>query len=111
MSKYINEIHTENGLDLASPITTKWYSAERGLILVIHLQLLGSPTGAFSIEAAIDQADPIPLEFPEGAVVASGSADEHIITLTEFPYPWVRIKYTPTSGSGSLNYKINVKGF
>lgn len=95
--------------DLSSNVTTPWYSTEMVDQIAIILDFTGTPTGTFTIEAAINQdATPVALEFGS-AIEASGSADKHAIEIADFPYNFIRIKYTATSGSGSLDYQLNRK--
>lgn len=111
MSKFYSEIYEEKNINMDSAIESKWYSIERAILFAIKLQFSGAPTGTFAIEASMDKSDVVALSFPEGPVLAEGSADSHDIMITEFPYNFVRIKYTPTSGTGSLDYKVCWKGF
>lgn len=112
MSKYYNEVSQDDGLAMSVAIESKWYSCERSELIAWQLTFTGTPTGTFKLQASIDKDfDPIDLIFPEGAISAAGAAGNHQITLSGYPYPWIRLIYTPTSGSGVLNYRLNRKGF
>lgn len=98
-----------NNKDLSADFTSEWVSAESTDLIAIILDFTGTPTGTFTIEAAINQdATPVALDF--GApITASGSADKHAIEIANFPYNFIRVRYTATSGAGSLDYQINRK--
>lgn len=86
----------------------------------IQLNFTGTPVGIFSVEGSVDHAvnamtgvqtvaglwipvtlDPIP--------VASGSSGQILIDMKELSFPWIRVVYTRTSGTGTLNGFISAK--
>jgi len=73
--------------------------------IVLYLSFTGTPTGTFTVQVSPDNANWYDLLLTP-APVASGSASIHRIMLTQLPDPYVRTKYTATSGSGSLTVTI-----
>lgn len=85
----------------------------------VQFNFTGTPTGTFSVEISADYEQdtngnvtnagnwvslvlsPIP--------AAAGAADSIYIDITQISAPWVRAKYTRTSGTGTLNGFITAK--
>jgi hypothetical protein len=69
-----------------------------------HLTWSGTPTGSFSVEGSNDKthwvAIPMTVE-----VLAEGVANDAVIDI-ETAVKYVRLKYTRTSGTGSLTVKL-----
>lgn len=85
----------------------------------IQLNFTGTPTGTFAVQVSIDYA-----QDSQGVVtnagnwigitlspapVASGSADQIFIDIQQISAPWIRVVYTKTSGTGTLNGYISAK--
>jgi len=73
--------------------------------IVMYLAFTGTPTGTFAVEVSPDQQAWFPLALVP-APIASGSAGGHRIELNQLSDPYIRAKYTATSGSGSLTVTI-----
>lgn len=77
----------------------------------------GSPVGVVTIEAlqekdntaeSEDEANWFTLEF--GSIINIDNTEtDHQILFNELPFDKIRLKYTATSGSGTLNAKITAK--
>ncbi len=87
--------------------------------VAVQLVWGGTPTGNFSIEVSLNHE-----EAPDGTVLAAGdwvaidlspspaaigSADSAFIDMTQLSARWIRVKYTFTSGTGSLNAFLTAK--
>jgi hypothetical protein len=74
-----------------------------------QLSFTGTPTGEFACEGTIDEVNWSTLTFssPPQAV---GSADTHLLNINQIPYKKLRVTYTRTSGSGTLNVHVMSKG-
>jgi hypothetical protein len=85
----------------------------------VELSWTGTPTGTFSVEVSVSYE-----QDSQGNVinagswnaltlnptpVASGAAGSYYISLNQIEAPWIRIKYTRTSGSGTLTSYIATK--
>lgn len=82
----------------------------------IQLNFTGTPTGTFELQGSLDYS-PGPLAntgnwigmvLPE-VPVASGSADTILIDMMQLSFPWIRVVYTPTSSTGTLNGYLSGK--
>lgn len=80
----------------------------------------GTPVGNFTIEVSCDDGALTPSGVPTGitnwstytgSTVAAGGADGDFTWLiADLPVKWIRLKYTHTSGTGTLNARLNGKG-
>lgn|SRR5574343_709044 len=85
----------------------------------IQLNFTGTPTGTFSVQGSLDYQQTSP--FAKAATgnwidltlspspAASGSASQILLDLNQLSFPWIRVKYTRSSGSGTLNAFISGK--
>lgn len=105
--------------DMSGSITSEAINLLRMDRASLHLIFTGTPTGDFAVEASGDYREdsagnpqiagtwtPITLS---PAPVASGSPDDIFIDLTVTAAPWVRLTYTPTAGTGTLNAHLSAK--
>lgn len=107
---------TDDG-DLAQSVTSdaKWL----GHIANYSIQLIVSggtaPTGSFTLEASNDATDNA-ANVSNWATVSSSSigiTDNGTVfwNVSDCGYKWVRVRYTRSSGSGTISYaRINGKG-
>jgi len=107
LAKLINLIVDD---PMTGTVASKALQVEQSRTIGIHIVFTGTPTGTFTVEASNDEVDWVNLPFTEGAILAAGSGDSHALTLKEYPYEFVRVVYTFTSGSGVLNVKLKTKG-
>lgn len=73
-----------------------------------QLTWTGTPTGTFDIEATVDGTNWEALTLSP-APQATGAAGGTLISLNQIPYAQVRLKYTRTSGTGSLSAWVMTK--
>lgn len=62
----------------------------------------GTPTGVIAVEASIDGVNFDALDFDPVITQPSGSAGKSLANVNQFPFKWVKVTYTQTSGTGSL---------
>lgn len=69
----------------------------------VSLQLngTGTPTGTFDLQGSLDQTNWVSITLPSAAAFA-GSATSILMDLNQLSFPYIRIVYTRTSGSGTL---------
>lgn len=103
--------------DLSGNLTSEPISLFNIYGFSIQLVYTGSPNGAFVLEGSNDasfdnQKNTPPTNWTElsgttATIIAAGS---YIYNYSLVPFNWVRVKWTFSSGSGSLNGRINIKG-
>lgn len=82
----------------------------------------GSPVGNFTIETSDDAGATLPDGYPNPASIsnwttysgssqaAGGGSGSFVWRITACPDRWVRLKYTRSSGTGSVSARFNAKG-
>lgn len=68
----------------------------------------GSPVGAFTVESSNDGASWSALVFST-TVDTTTASSPFLINLNQLPYAQIRLRYTPTSGSGTMNAIVVAK--
>ena len=62
----------------------------------------GAPTGTITIKASQDGATFTMLVLSPTITQPAGTASNDIANVNQFPFKFIEVVYTPTSGSGSL---------
>ena len=87
----------------------------------MQLSFTGTPTGTFAVQGSLDYyaspADPDTVLVPgtwtsltlSPSPVASGAADNILIDMYGLSFPYIRLVYTATSGSGTLTANVSGK--
>lgn len=88
----------------------------------IQLNFTGSPVGTFQIQGSLDYIPPQPGYADQAtatgnwislvltpAPIASGAPDNVLIDLYALSFPYIRIVYTRTSGTGTLDAYVSCK--
>ena len=86
----------------------------------IQLSWTGTAVGTFAVQISINHAedangnvtvagDWVPLTLSP-SIAAAGSADSAIIDLNQMSASYIRVVYTRSSGTGTLNAYITAKG-
>lgn len=106
----------ENG-DMTLTLTSKETSVKNLDNASIRLEwdIAGTPVGEVVIQALqekdntnVEEADWFDLDFGSTITIDNTQTDHQLI-LTQLPFDKIRLRYTPTSGSGTLNAKITAK--
>lgn len=67
--------------------------------------------GQWSVEASLDNVTFTPMTFsPVIAPTTSGNDDNILIDMKFLSFPYIRVVYTRTSGTGTATVKISTKG-
>lgn len=66
--------------------------------------------GVISIQGSVDGVNFIDLTFDPALTQPSSNNGSYLINLALLPFPLIRLKYTRTSGSGTLNVFLSAKG-
>jgi hypothetical protein len=113
------KILTDGDMSLAS-LTSSVFETKLQDNIGIQVNFTGTPTGAFAVQVSLDYEvatggrvlnpgtwNSLPLS---PAVTASGSAGSAYIGINQLAAPYVRVVYTRTSGSGTLQIYGTGKG-
>lgn len=90
----------------------------------IQLNFTGTPTGTFAVQCSGDYLPgtggtvirtgnwvTLPVKSSTGtSPTAAGNADVHFININNSPAPFLRVVYTATSGTGTLDIWVSAKG-
>lgn len=114
------QVITNGDMSLSS--ITSIYTNIQGLDNIgYQIGFSGAPTGTFSVQISMDyEPGKAPNSKPVNAgnwislplspaIIASGSPDNAYIDLNQMSAPWIRLVYTKTSGSGTLNAYVVAK--
>lgn len=84
--------------------------------MAVQLQWTGTPTGTFYVQGSLDYSDGTNGKLANAGTwtnimlpqtpLASGSAGQILIDMALLSFPWIRVQYTNTSGTGSLDAYI-----
>lgn len=73
--------------------------------VAIHAIFTGSPVGTFAIQGSIDGVTYANIV----TAAAGGSADNIMFNINQAPYTLIRLTYTRTSGTGSVDVFVSYK--
>lgn len=105
--------------DMSASITSLATNIQQVDNVGIQLNFTGSPTGTFSVQVSADHTEDV----NKNVIVAghwesltlsptptaSGTSGDIYIDLNQLSAPWVRIVYTRSSGTGSLDAYVTGK--
>lgn len=113
-----------NAVSMGASITSTPTNIQNLSDIAIQLNFTGTPTGTFAIQgsndfdatnmggslpgATVNTGNWVPLDL-SSTPTASGAADVILINMNGLSFPWIRIVYTRTSGTGTLNAYLGGK--
>lgn len=114
-TQFLKSFQFAQNVSMTTSYTSSPIQVEFGDNVGIELGWTGNPTGTFSVEISISY-DPathaagnwISLALAP-AITASGAADTAYIDINQTSAAWIRIVYTATSDTGTLNGFISYK--
>lgn len=105
--------------DMSSSITSAATNIQFLDNIGVQLHFTGSPTGTFSVQVSLNHKQDsqgvvsVPGDWVSivlsPAPVAAGSADDIYIDINQISSPWLRVVYTRSSGSGTLQGYVGAK--
>lgn len=100
--------------DMTSTIESAWYSVDEFNHGGIHCWWSDTPTGTLSLQYSNESPSDSSLVVNPATVSGSaqaiaGAAGTHYWDIEVLNAVWVRVVYTASSGSGTLNARTNVK--
>lgn len=105
-----------NAQTMAADVTSNPINIQYLDNISIQLNFTGTPTGTFDLQGSLDYSPGpfantgnwISVTLPV-APVAAGAASQILLDLNQLSFPWVKIVYTRSSGTGTLNGYISGK--
>lgn len=104
-----------NAVTMAADATSGIISSQYQDNIGLQVQWTGTPTGVLTIQASIDYNEVNgsgtfhDLSFTPNIGQPAGAASGYLINLNQLPFPFFRIKYVFTSGTGALSAWVTSK--
>lgn len=113
-------VHVINAVSMGSNITSSAIEVKNQDNVGLQLVWTGAPVGVFSVQISLNHKEDL-----EGNIVvagtwatlplspsiaAAGSADNAYIDINQTSAQYIRLVYTRTSGTGTLDAYIDAKG-
>lgn len=101
----LNNVPLITAGDMSASITSpsvdiRWFDN-----LIMYISFSGTPTGTFSVETSGDQVTWFDIGLSP-APAATGSGNTIRISMNQLPDSYIRLKYTRTSGTGTLTASL-----
>ena len=94
---------------MAAPITSREIDTSEMDKASIHLNWVAGPEGTFVVEVKNAEADAwYTLDFGTPITITASDSDIQIL-MQEMPFIKMRLRYTNSSGNGTLNAYLNTK--
>jgi len=116
----LNPVHIVSSQSMASSITSSAVEVKLQDNMGIQLNWSGSPVGSFSVQVSMDHKEDIEgnivvpghwIDIPLNPTISAvGMADVAYIDLNQLSAMYLRVVYTASSGSGTLDAFVNAKG-
>lgn len=75
----------------------------------LQVEWTGTPTGTIEVMCSINNITFYALTFDPTLAQPSGSASGYLINLNQVPFPYLKVRYTNSSGVGVLNVWLSGK--
>jgi hypothetical protein len=98
----VDDFTTVTAGDLSANVEGPSFSLEHIGMFAVQAVFTGAPVGSFSVQASLDIT---------GAVFAVSAAGSVLFSIADAAYPYGRVHYTFTSGTGAVTAKVYIKGF
>jgi len=104
--------NTFNGLilkdgDMSGNLESPAIDTSRVEAVVFYANWTGSPTGSFKVQVSVDDINYVDLD--DSTVVVTEAGD-FMWNIVDTNYDKIKVIYTASGGSGTLNIQANVKG-
>lgn len=97
-----------NGNMASATLTSDVGELEQGFGYSVQAVYTGAPVGTLKLQASLDQVTWIDVADSSQSIAAAGS---FLWNVSDVQYPWTRLIYTKTSGTGTLNAQLFYRGF
>lgn len=116
----LNQYKIVNAVSMGADITSSPVNIKFLDNISIELDFTGTPTGTFQIQGSVSYNQSVPMNVQDNAgfwvpitlptsPVASGAAGQILIDMNQLSFPWIRVVYVRTSGTGTLTGWISAK--
>jgi hypothetical protein len=112
-TKFLEPYQLVADASMGADVTSAPSFAKRLDNIGIHIEWTGAPQGTFSVEATVQEPSAnkwFALTFSPVLTAPGGAPGDMGINLNQLPYTAFRVKFTRTSGTGTMNVWIDAKG-
>ena len=110
-------VHLIVAQSMTGTVTSSAYDIRNQDNVSIQLNFSGTPTGVFNIQGSVDYQQLVYPPNPGNWIslvlspmpIASGSAGNILLDLNQLSFPYIRVQYVPTSGTGTLDAYVSTK--
>lgn len=92
-----------------SVLTSPVFNAQNLDNVGIQVDWTGTPTGVIQVLGSIDTVNYHAFSFSPALAQPAGAAGGYLISLNQIPFPYIKLQYTNTSGTGVLNAWLSAK--
>jgi hypothetical protein len=103
---------TFNTTDMSqATCTSSWVEIQAAELVAIQVAYTGSPVGSLVLQGSNDQSVVTSLvDTTYDSTIAVAAAGNSLWNLGNVGFPYIRVLYTKTSGTGTISGTINGKG-
>src|SRR4051812_28064818 len=98
----------QSAMSLAATGSSNTIKIKYANLAGIQLNWTGTPTGTINLQGSLDDSTYVTMTL-SAAIAPAGSADTGLIDILDTAMPYLKILYTRTSGTGSMNIYLNYK--
>lgn len=96
--------------DMSSNVTSSSVNIQFQDFVSIEVLITGSPTGTLAVEGSHDNVNFIAYPLAADSTITAGSPSRFLIENHQvLPSPYIRLTYTATSGSGTMNATLTAR--
>lgn len=97
------------GADITGPTTTISYQ-DQVCYQVAWSGSVGSAIGTISVQGSVDNVTFHDITFTPALTQPNADDGGYLINMALVPFTYIRVKYTRSSGTGTLTVKMSTKG-
>lgn len=97
------------GADITGPTTTISYQ-DQVCYQVSWLGASGSAIGTIAVQGSVDNVTFHDITFTPALTQPNADDGGYLINMALVPFTYIRVKYTRSSGTGTLTVKMSTKG-
>lgn len=78
--------------------------------IVFYAKWTGTPTGTIKLQVSLTELDADFVDLPDSSQAIAGAAGKFMWNVADTNFDQIRLVYTATSSTGTLNVQVNAKG-